>query len=92
MQSLAHVMPAALVELLRSSPMSAGKAQFAWQAAVGPAVDRATAVRLEGDLLIVDTQSAQWAHEIKRSTGVILARLQQLLGPNVVNAIAVRSR
>jgi predicted nucleic acid-binding Zn ribbon protein len=79
-----------LVHLLRDAPLSDGKVDFAWKAAVGPAFERATAVKLEGTTLIVEVGSAQWAREIKRSTGVILSRLQTLLGDNVVTSLTVR--
>jgi len=90
MQSLAHAVPGALAELLRGTPTSDGKVTFAWKAAVGPAFDRATSVKLEGAVLIVEVASVQWAREIARSKGVILARLQTLLGPDVVTKIVVR--
>lgn len=90
MYSLAHVVPAALMELLRATPMSEGKARFVWQAAVGPALDRATEVKLEGSVLVVATSSAQWAQEVRRSGKVILRRLQQFLGEDTVTSISVR--
>jgi hypothetical protein len=78
------------MELLRTMPLSDGKVGFAWRAAVGPAIERATAVKLEGDLLIIETTSPQWAKEIQRSSGTILARLAPLLGKDVVKRILVR--
>ena len=78
------------MELLRTTPLSDGKVSFAWRAAVGPAIERATAVKLEGDLLIVETTSLQWASEIQRSSGTILTRLEPLLGKDVVRRIFVR--
>ena len=90
MRPLASAMPGALAQLLRDAPLSDGKVDFAWKAAVGPAFERATAVRLEGTVLIVDVSSVQWAREMKRSTRVILTRLQALLGDDAVTAIKVR--
>ena len=90
MRSFGQVLPATLVTLLRDTPLSNGKVEFAWNAAVGPAVQRATAVKLDGTTLIVEVTSAQWAREMKRSQRVILTRLQSLLGPDVVTAIVVR--
>ncbi len=78
------------MELLRDAPLSAGKVDFAWKAAVGPAFERATAVKLEGTVLIVDVSSAQWAREMKRSAGVILTRLHVLLGDDAVTSIQIR--
>ena len=78
------------MELLRTAPLSDGKVGFAWRAVVGPAIERATAVKLEGDLLIVETTSAQWASEITRSSATILGRLESLLGQGVVKSLTVR--
>jgi hypothetical protein len=91
MRALSHVVPAALRELLRTTPLSPGKVTFAWTTAVGPALERATSVRLEGDVLIVEASTAEWTREVRRSTGTILARLQALLGPSTVTRLEVRT-
>jgi Dna[CI] antecedent, DciA len=90
MRPLAHALPGALIELLDAAPLSDGKVNFAWSAAVGPALDRATAVKLERRVLIVETASAQWSREIMRSSPLILKRLQAFLGAAVVEKIEVR--
>ena len=90
MRPIAHVVPAALMELLRTTPLSVGKVGFAWRAVVGPAIERATSVKLEGDMLIVETTSPQWANEIRRSSATILMRLESFLGKDVVKSITVR--
>lgn len=84
-------MPGAITELLRTAPLSDGKVTFAWNAAVGPAVERVTSVKLERGVLIVETQSAQWQREIERSSPVILRRLQTLLGADTVTTLRVRT-
>ncbi|OLD18484.1 MAG: hypothetical protein AUJ01_07495 [Acidobacteria bacterium 13_1_40CM_3_65_5] len=84
-------MPGALRYLLHDLPLSEGKVGFAWGAAVGPAVARATTVKLENGVLIVETTSAQWTREVKRASPVILKRLQSLLGEDAVTSITVRS-
>jgi hypothetical protein len=89
MQPLSNGMPGALVELLRGSPLSDGKVTFAWKAAVGPAIERVTCVKLEHRVLLVETPSAQWSKEVMRSSPVILKRLHSLLG-DVVERIEVR--
>jgi predicted house-cleaning NTP pyrophosphatase (Maf/HAM1 superfamily) len=78
-------------ELLRGAPLSDGKVTFAWNAAVGPALERVTTVKLERGVLIIDAASAQWSREIQRSSPVILARLQSLLGKDTVSSIIVRA-
>ena len=92
MRPIGHVMPAALMELLSHAPLSDGKVTFAWKAAVGPALERATAVKLESGVLFVDATGPQWAREIRRSNGVILTRLKTLLGEGTVQRIEVRTR
>ena len=91
MKRLTHAVPGALMELLRGAALSDGKVTFAWNAAVGPALERVTKVKLEGAVLIVEAASAQWSREIERSHDVILARLQSLLGKDTVRKLEVRS-
>jgi predicted nucleic acid-binding Zn ribbon protein len=91
MKRLTHAIPGALVELLRGAALSDGKVTFAWNAAVGPALERVTTVKLERGVLIVDAASAQWSREIQRSSGVIVTRLQALLGKDTVIRLEVRS-
>ena len=90
MRPLTQALPGALAELLRDVPLSHGKVEFAWRAAVGSAMDRVTSVRLEGQSLLVDAVDAQWGREITRSSPVILTRLITLLGADTVTKILVR--
>ena len=83
MRPLAHALPGALTELLKDQPLSPGKVAFAWRVAVGPGVERVTAVRLESGVLIVEAASIEWAREITRSSRLILSRLRPLLGDSV---------
>ncbi len=91
MRPLTHAVPGAIADLLRDAPLSDGKVAFAWKVAVGPAMDSATAIKLEGTLLLIDVANEQWAREIRRSSGVILSRLGTLLGRDTVTEIKVRS-
>jgi hypothetical protein len=90
MKPLVHAVPGALADLLRTTPMSPAKIDFAWKAAVGAAMQRVTSVRLESRLLLVEAASEPWAREVSRSSRVILTRLQTLLGEDVVTRIEVR--
>ena len=90
MRPIAQALPGALIELLKAAPLSDGKVSFAWRAAVGPALERVTAVKLEGRVLLVDTPSPQWSREIMRSSPMILQRLQTFLGAGIVEKIEVR--
>ena len=84
-------MPEALAEILRKAPMSDEKVAFAWRAAVGPAMDRGTAISFGGGVLRVSAKDAAWRREVKRSQALIRARLDTLLGGGVVRAIEVAS-
>jgi len=84
-------MPAALTALLSRAPLSDGKVGFAWGAAVGPAMGRATQARLAADgRLEVEAADARWQREIRHAIPVILPRLAALLGAGVVRTIHVR--
>ena len=90
MRAIQQLMPTALSEQLRSGPLSPAKLEFAWRTAVGPAVGRATAVALDGTTLIVEPASAQWAQEVARVAPQILARLQGLVGADIITQVRVR--
>ena len=87
---LSQTIPGALLHLLQAMPLTDGKVTFAWQTAVGPALQRATSVKLEDRTLIVETTSLQWRREILRSSTVIIGRLQEFLGKDAVTRILVR--
>ena len=91
MHSVARLVPGALADVLRAAPLSDGKVEFAWRTAAGPALGRATEVKLERGVLIVETSSMQWAREVRRSSSLILGRLQAFLGRDTVTSIVVRS-
>ena len=92
MRPMTHALPGALAELLRGSPLSPGKVNVAWRAAVGSSIDRVSAVRLESHVLLVDTANAQWAREINRLSATVLARLQLFLGTDTVTRLEVRAK
>ena len=73
-----------LADMLERQPMSPGKLQFAWRAAVGPALARAATLELSGGRLVARASSAQWKKEIDRAKPMIVERLRMLLGRDVV--------
>ena len=82
------VIPAVLAEVLRKAPMCPEKVEFAWRAAVGPAIARVTTVSLDASgVLHVTASEAHWTREVRRSAKLILARLDTMLGPGVVKKI-----
>jgi predicted nucleic acid-binding Zn ribbon protein len=83
----------ALAEVMAKAPLSDGKIRFAWRAAVGPALDRASAVRLlSKGVLSIDVATEPWRRELERSRQIVLKRLAELLGVNVVRRLDVRVR
>lgn len=88
---MAQALPRVLADLLRDSPDSPGKIEFAWKAAVGPATARVTSVKLEGTVLLVEARTSVWTREVSQSSHIILLRLQRLLGEGVVTELRVRA-
>lgn len=77
-----------LAEVLRKAPLCAEKVDFAWRAAVGPAVARVTRVTLDAEgVLHVTSSEPHWAIEVRRSSKLIAARLEALLGAGTVRTI-----
>ena len=90
MKPIGQVLPRVLAEIVRIAPLSHGKVDFAWQSAVGAAMSRSSAVRLEDGVLLVEAQTAQWAAAIMRASPVILSRLRNTLGPEAIREIRLR--
>jgi len=84
-----QIMPGALAGILRGTPLTPNKIEFAWRTVVGPAVSRVTTVALNGHTLRVEAQDAAWQREVERSAGVICAKLKPLLGEDVVHGLDV---
>jgi hypothetical protein len=90
MHSLQTVVPRALTELFRQSPMSQGKLEVAWRVSVGDALSRVTTVRLQPDGSVeVHPADQRWYREVERSSGIILTRLQDLLGTTAVTHLSI---
>lgn len=81
-------MPAVLADVIRKAPLTDEKVQFAWRLAVGPAVDKATTVRLAPNgTLYVKTAAPAWNDAIAKSFGLIRSRLAHFLGETAVARI-----
>jgi hypothetical protein len=84
------VMPAVLADVIRKAPLTDEKVQFAWRLAVGPAVDKATTVRLAPNgTLYVKTTAPAWNDAIAKSFGLIRSRLAHFLGETAVARIDI---
>jgi Dna[CI] antecedent, DciA len=84
---LQSIADAVLPALIAKAPLSDAKVTFAWRTAVGPAIERNTTVTLRERTLIVRVSNPTWTREIERSRDLILARVQHLLGQDVVRRI-----
>jgi predicted nucleic acid-binding Zn ribbon protein len=83
--------PPVVTALVRRQPLSPAKVEFAWRTAAGPALARAAMAELRDDgTILVRTTSAAWATEVERSRALLLARMQEMLGPDVATRLAVR--
>ena len=93
-----HLMTGALASILRHAPLTPEKVAFSWRTAVGPAVDKVTAVELHDGVLYVRARDAAWQREVERSAALIRSRLDGLLGAanrpegSAAMADAVRTR
>ena len=59
-------MPAVVAEVIRKAPLTDEKVAFAWRLAVGPALGKATTVRLAADgTLYVTADSPAWNDAIR---------------------------
>jgi len=91
MRSIQSFAGGVLGEIVRRQPPSPARTTFVWQLAVGPALARMTSVELEGTTLRVRATDPRWLKEIDRARAAILPRLQELLGPDTVEKINVRT-
>ena len=79
------MLPAIVAEVIRKAPLTDEKVAFAWRLAVGPAMAKASTVRLAPNgILYVKTESPAWSDAIGKSFGVIRSRLAHYLGEDAV--------
>jgi predicted nucleic acid-binding Zn ribbon protein len=84
-----QVVPAVVAEVVRKAPLTDEKVAFAWRLAVGPAIGKATHVRLAGDgTLYVTADAPAWNESIRASVGMIRSRLAHYLGDDVIKRIS----
>ncbi len=85
------VMPAVLAEVIRKGPLCDEKVTLAWRLAVGPAIAKATTVRLVADgTLHIKTESQAWIDAVRKSTSLIQIRMGDLLGEKLVKRLEFR--
>jgi predicted nucleic acid-binding Zn ribbon protein len=84
-----QVMPGVVAEVIRKAPLTDEKVTFAWRLAVGPAVAKATKVRLGSDgTLYLSAESPAWLDGVRQSVGLIRSRLAHYLGDNAIKRIS----
>ena len=84
-----QVMLPVVADVIRKAPLSHAKVAFAWRLAVGPAIDKATTVRLAEDgTLYVTAESKAWVDSVRASVGLIRSRLAHFLGDNAIKRIS----
>ena len=82
-------MPAVVGEVIRKAPLTDEKVAFAWRLAVGPAIAKATTVRLAADgTLYLTAESNAWVDSVRDSVGIIRSRLAHFLGDDTVKRIS----
>ena len=90
MQAFRSSATSLLHTLLKDQPASAAKVTFAWKVAAGPALARATSVRWDDSrVLHVTAGNDAWRREIRHARPMLLERLGQILGPDVVKRMTV---
>jgi predicted nucleic acid-binding Zn ribbon protein len=76
--------------ILDQQPLTEAKIRFAWRLSAGPTLAAATAVEWAADgRLRVTVKSDEWRRELVRARPLILQRLRELVGRDVVKALHV---
>lgn len=89
MDHASRVLPGVLAAAVRQAPLTPEKVAFAWRAAGGATIARATEVALTEGVLAVTSHDPQWAREVHRIRHELLRQLELWLGPGVVIRIDV---
>ena len=83
-----QVMPAVVADVIRKAPLTDDKVAFAWRLAVGPAVDKATKVRLDANGTLYVVAQPAWLDGVRQSVGLIRSRLAHFLAEDAVKRIS----
>lgn len=90
MDSFRQLLPRMLAPAVRQAPLTPEKVQFAWRAACGAAIARATAITLsDGGILTVTADDPAWAREVHLLRHDLVRRLEPWLGPGVITRLEV---
>ena len=90
MQPLSALETETLRHLLGTQPTTPAKVAFAWRMAAGPAFGRATEAMWRADgVLLVRPRGDAWRREVRAARPMLLKRLQDLLGSEVVARLEI---
>lgn len=89
MDSLQSTATHALRALLDGQPTTPAKVAFAWRMAAGPALAKDTEPEWRDSVLVVRARTDAWRRELRRARPVLTARVQALVGPDVVKKIVI---
>ena len=90
MEPLNATATSALRRLLETQPTTPAKVAFAWRIAAGAAMERATEIELRQDgVFVVRSRHEAWRAGIKDGRAVLLRRMQDLLGQDVVSRLDI---
>jgi predicted nucleic acid-binding Zn ribbon protein len=90
MESLNTAAGDVLRRLLASQPTTPAKVAFAWRMAAGSALGRAGDPSWRADgVLVIRVSSDAWRREIRRAAPMLLSRVRELVGGDVVRKIVI---
>ena len=89
MEPLSTTESAVLRRVLEAQPTTPAKIAFAWRMSAGPVLGRATTIEWQDGVVRVRADGEAWKREVRVARGVLLGRMQDLLGPNVVARIVI---
>lgn len=92
MRRAPEILASILPGLLQKAPLTPEKVQFAWRAAVGPQLARATRVEWRERRIVVSADDRRWTDEVRRAAHLILPKLRVLLGEDNVTGLAIADR
>lgn len=85
------MLPAIVAAAIRNAPLTDEKVTLAWRLAVGPAIAKATTVRLVSDgTLHIKADTPAWLAAVRKSTSLIHIRMGDLLGEDLVKRLEFR--
>jgi predicted nucleic acid-binding Zn ribbon protein len=89
MESLHATATHALRRLLDEQPTTPAKIVFAWRMAAGAALARGAEPEWRDGVLVLRARTDAWRKELRHARPILTARVQELVGPDVVKKIVI---